>query len=177
MQQRDKKGHFIKTFTELSKKCEICGGEFKCKSKFKYETGRFCSKKCLGEFNSRNNAGKKPYEMSREVREKISKSKSGVSIWGGKRIVSWMIGDKNPNWQGNKVKYRELHHWIDKWKGSANHCELCGDASKHRYHWSNVDHKYKRVLEDYIQLCPKCHYKYDRDVLGCQRGRKKKEVI
>jgi hypothetical protein len=178
MKQRDPKtGHFVKTFNELIKKCEICSVDFLCKNIHKYKTGRFCSKKCLGKFNSVNKHGQKPYEMTEEIKDKIGKSKAGIAIWGGTRLVSWMIGDKNPNWQGDNVKYRELHHWIDQWNGKADHCENCGDKSKHRYHWANIDHKYKRVLEDYIQLCPKCHYKYDKDVLSCQRGRKKREVI
>lgn len=30
-----------------------------------------------------------------------------------------------------------------------------------QYQWANKDHKYRRVLEDYMRLCASCHQKYD----------------
>lgn len=39
-------------------------------------------------------------------------------------------------------------------------CSDCGEAKKTQ--WANVDHTYRRVLEDYIELCAKCHRLYDR---------------
>ena len=28
-------------------------------------------------------------------------------------------------------------------------------------HWANIDHKYRRNLDDWIGLCAKCHRRYD----------------
>ncbi|MFA5128568.1 MAG: NUMOD3 domain-containing DNA-binding protein [Patescibacteria group bacterium] len=74
-------------------------------------------------------------------------------------------GSKNYLWKGDLVGYRALHRWVQTWKGKADHCEACGDDKKYRnprhYQWANVDHKYRRVLEDYISFCVKCHKKFD----------------
>jgi len=53
------------------------------------------------------------------------------------------------------------------WKGKAKFCENCGKigekvGDRWNIDWANIDHKYRRVLEDYIGLCKKCHRKYDK---------------
>ena len=72
-----------------------------------------------------------------------------------------ITGMGNRLWKGDKVGYRALHDWINKWKGKANRCEMCGIKKRKRYQWANIDHKYKRVLDDYVSLCAKCHQEYD----------------
>lgn len=83
-----------------------------------------------------------------------------------KRLKNCLIavtGKNNVLWKGNNVGYKCLHDWVRKWKKTLDICEVCGnDKLKHRqYHWANIDHKYRRVLEDYIRMCVKCHRKYD----------------
>jgi hypothetical protein len=47
-------------------------------------------------------------------------------------------------------------------KGEPKKCEDCGTTDEKRvYHWSNIDHKYRRVLSDFRRLCPSCHKKFD----------------
>jgi hypothetical protein len=70
-------------------------------------------------------------------------------------------GKDNPNWLGDSVGYFALHEWVRKWKGKPQVCESCGTTEAKKYEWANVDHKYRRVLDDYIQMCTKCHRKYD----------------
>ena|SRR3990167_1339998 len=77
-------------------------------------------------------------------------------------IKKGTIGSKHNAWKGNLVSYSALHHWINDWKGKPQFCQNCGNH-KQRLHWANIDHKYRRVLEDYIALCPKCHAEYDKD--------------
>lgn len=75
------------------------------------------------------------------------------------------LGDKNHNWKGDDVKYRSLHHWVVTNLGQPTKCEHCdkdGLTGK-QIHWANKDHKYRRVLDDWIRLCPKCHGKYDKE--------------
>ena len=72
-------------------------------------------------------------------------------------------GKNNPAWKGNQVSYRALHHWIKRWKGSPSMCEVCCSPLKKKYEWANKDHKYSRVLDDYIRLCTSCHRKYDKN--------------
>lgn len=69
------------------------------------------------------------------------------------------VGKNAYQWKEN-VGYQTNHNWIRKWKGKANHCEHCGKV-KSRYEWANIDHKYKRNLEEYISLCSSCHKKHD----------------
>ena len=72
-------------------------------------------------------------------------------------------GNKHSEWKGDKVGYSGLHHWIIRWKGQPNTCEKCGKTglTGKKIHWANIDHKYRRVLDDYIRLCISCHQLYD----------------
>lgn len=83
------------------------------------------------------------------TKQKISKSRRGKNI-----------GENNYNWKGDKVGYFALHHWINRVKGKAKICEFCG-KEEGRLHWANINHLYRRCLEEYISLCPKCHKQYD----------------
>ncbi len=87
--------------------------------------------------------------ITQEHRENISKS---------------LRGDKNYQWKGDDVGYGSVHDWISKWKGTPKKCESCGTETAKKYEWANVNHKYRRVLEDYIRMCTKCHRKYDKDM-------------
>lgn len=80
----------------------------------------------------------------------------------------------------NKKKgYTATHDWVKKHKGQPDTCEGCGKSGfvSSKIHWANVDHKYNRVLNDYIRLCGKCHYTYDvnkglrKNNLGVYLGR------
>ena len=72
-------------------------------------------------------------------------------------------GDEHHNWQGDFTSYRSMHRWVVAHKGQPNTCEHCGknNLSERQIHWANIDHKYRRCLEDYIRLCAKCHKTYD----------------
>lgn len=73
-------------------------------------------------------------------------------------------GIKNWQWKGDNGSYGAIHNWVRKWKGRPNHCEVCGTTERRMYHWANIDHKYRRVLEDYISMCEPCHVRYDIDL-------------
>ena len=65
-------------------------------------------------------------------------------------------------WLGDKISIRGVHTWIERQKGKPQVCEHCGATRKEKWlHWSNIDHKYRRNLDDYISLCVPCHIKYD----------------
>jgi len=68
------------------------------------------------------------------------------------------------NWQGEKVNYRCLHKWLVNNLGQPKMCSSCftDGLTGHAIHWANIDHKYKRVLNNYIRLCAKCHKNYDK---------------
>ncbi len=71
-------------------------------------------------------------------------------------------GEKNGMWKGAKASYAAIHIWIVKWKGKPNICVDCNiTSSQKRIEWSNIDHKYKRILDNYVGRCISCHRKYD----------------
>lgn len=68
--------------------------------------------------------------------------------------------EKHYRWKGDNVSYSALHHWINKKLGHPFVCEHCG-KSEGRLEWANINHKYRRILEDWIRLCKSCHRKHD----------------
>jgi hypothetical protein len=119
------------------------GGQFKKGQKHKNPLKKGTHNSIKTEFKKGH---KRPEEWTKKQREKVSE-------------------EKNWQWKGENASYTAKHRWVIKWKGLANHCEVCGDDKKKVYHWANIDHKYRRVLEDYISACVSCHRKYDRDKL------------
>lgn len=71
--------------------------------------------------------------------------------------------EKHWNWKGEDVGYDALHDWIKRKLGQPTKCEECGKdgLTRHKIHWANVDHEYKRDLKDWLRLCSSCHRKYD----------------
>lgn len=41
-------------------------------------------------------------------------------------------------------------------------CEHCDTKTSVRYEWANISHQYKRDLDDWMELCKKCHMAYDK---------------
>jgi hypothetical protein len=70
------------------------------------------------------------------------------------------------NWKGEKVSYVGLHAWIRRKKGTPRKCELCGTIKAKKYEWANIDHKYKRDVNDYFRCCTSCHRTYDMEKNG-----------
>lgn len=64
-------------------------------------------------------------------------------------------------WKGDMVGYKNLHNWVYKNLGKAVWCSHC--MSTVTVQWANVSHEYKRDLNDWMQLCVKCHKKYDKN--------------
>lgn len=69
------------------------------------------------------------------------------------------IGERNPQWKGNKVSYGALHDYIKWHKPKKVLCEECG--IKTPYDISNIDGKYTRDLDSWRWLCRRCHMKSD----------------
>ena len=80
-----------------------------------------------------------------------------------KKMAESHRGERNYLWKGEKASYRVIHTWVQHWRGKPQFCEMCGkEKTKPKsISWANIDHKYRRVLDDYIALCSHCHKKYD----------------
>jgi hypothetical protein len=88
--------------------------------------------------------------------------------------VLW--GDDNPSWKGDNVKYCSLHQWLVRKKGKPSKCEHCGTTDIRRYQWANIDHKYRRNVDDFIRLCIPCHKKYDYGTGLAKKGGNKNPI-
>ena len=84
------------------------------------------------------------------------------AAWNKGKTYLAIAGAKNHMWK-KKPGYDAIHDWVIRWKGRPETCEVCGKTGlKGRWiHWANIDHKYRRVLDDYIRMCSKCHGQYD----------------
>lgn len=71
---------------------------------------------------------------------------------------------KNINWRGNNVGYYALHTWVIRKLGKASICHKCGSDKK--VQWANKSWEYKRDINDWIELCFKCHRIYDMQNWG-----------
>lgn len=69
---------------------------------------------------------------------------------------------KNHNWKGDGVGYFALHQWVYRRLGKAMECEVC--TSTVRVQWANKSGLYKRDLGDWLELCQKCHSRYDKQL-------------
>ena len=69
-------------------------------------------------------------------------------------------GKDNSEWKGDHVGYGALHSWVKRHKGKAKKCSFCGKANG-KIDWANIDGRYKRRLEDWFELCSRCHNQYD----------------
>lgn len=64
-------------------------------------------------------------------------------------------------WKGENVSNVGLHRWVRYWKGIPKKCQKCGTTKAKKFEWANIDHKYRRILKDYVRMCTSCHRNHD----------------
>ena len=104
--------------------------------------------------------------MPEKTKKKISETAIKLEVQKGKNNPMYgKLEEKSGHWKGDDVKYPGLHSWVTRRLGKPTKCEDCGEdgLSGKQIHWSNVDHKYHRAIEDWNRRCVKCHWKYDRE--------------
>lgn len=131
-----------------------CGNEFNAKMyHIKKGYGKFCSRACSFKWRSKGPEKRKPYNIRADNKG-----------WFGKRDP-WNKGIKSGqipgNFKGDSVGYDALHDWVSRHKGKATKCEHCGKTDG-RIEWANKSHDYLRDLNDWIPLCKKCHFAFDK---------------
>ena len=166
---------------EISK-CLDCGTN---KKDYRSKRCKLCSLK----ENGRNRKGKsivhsgsfkKGHRVPKRWRQKVSEARKGKIPWiKGKKhteeskkkmsqsLIGLNKGEKNYLWKGEKVSYRSLHAWVNRWLGKPTKCDFCGrDGLIGRMiHWANKSREYKRDLRDWLRLCRGCHTKYDKNII------------
>jgi hypothetical protein len=130
---------------------ELKGEEYKKKQKEYWEKNK---NKYLEIGRERAN---KYYQDHKEE----AKKKVNDRYHKNKKLIGRPIGEQHTNWKGKNASYASIHHWVRRHKGRPNKCELCGTMDKKHYDWMNVDHQYKRDLNDYVRVCRRCHRLYD----------------
>ena len=99
--------------------------------------------------------------MSEETKQKIREKRGNEDYFKKHKFK----GENHAHWKGEDASYISLHHWLYRELGQPDVCEFCkksGLSGRH-IHWANKSGEYKRNLEDWLRLCAKCHYHYDRD--------------
>ena len=132
--------------------CKNCGKEFRTFPCYiKEGRGIYCSIECRS----------KSQEFIKKIHTEAIHKKIGDKQRGKPRKS--ITGKKHYLWQGEQVKYRPLHAWVERHKGKPDTCEHCGKKGLkgRQIAWANKSGKYKRILSDWIRLCKKCHGAYD----------------
>lgn len=103
-------------------------------------------------------------KIPKTVRMKISAQLKGRKLSPETRYKMSLSrrDEKHYGWRGDKASYSAIHSWVLRKKGKPTHCSNCRATNTGRnIHWSNRDHRYRRVLDDFIALCASCHKYYD----------------
>lgn len=92
------------------------------------------------------------------------------SVPHSKEHIHKISGENNWNWKGGVSYIYTIHKWVKALKGRAKDytCEFC--RKNKAYDWSNIDHKYRKKLEDYRALCRGCHNKWDMQFNGRRKN-------
>lgn len=134
--------------------CDTCGKYYEKAAKY------FCSHQCRANsewLQKQISETKKGRHYSQDT-----EFKKGHIPWSKNKICPNLANENNSQWKGDKAGYVAIHIWVKHHKGQPQVCEHCGvTAEEKRLQWANVDHKYCRNLNDYIQLCSSCHKLYD----------------
>lgn len=112
------------------------------------------TRKMLTEKAKKTIANETPEKRAERIRKAINNRKTGFG-------ENHKRGKEHHAWKETGLGYTNTHKWINKVKPRTGICEICGLKRKTEY--SNVDHKYRRVIKDYMELCKKCHNKWELD--------------
>jgi hypothetical protein len=172
----NKKGQFLKgdpphnkgKKRKIIKHCLYCNDEFITNR----DKARFCSRSCFSKksighpFFGGTNKGMH-WKIKDTSKMRLSRIGKKHTEEAKRKMGKTKIAEKNPEWKGDEAGYSSIHNWVRRWKKIPEYCEFCGkEGKKNGRNWNiqqaNIDHNYRRVLDDYIALCDSCHKKYDR---------------
>ena len=97
--------------------------------------------------------------MSDEAKKKISQSLLGKT------------GSLARNWKGKKAGYVAIHLWVKKTKTKIGKCSnpRCRHKNPKRFEWASISRKWRRDVNDYVELCPSCHRIFDINKLTLEQ--------
>lgn len=130
-----------------------------CKKVFNSSSSKskYCSSSCFGKVNHPKgiqawNKGLKGthFSPSTEFKKGITPKNSVIFV------------SKEKRFKGTLKEYKALHYRITKLLGRPTKCEKCHRENLKRYHWANVSGNYIEARDDWMRLCPRCHYYFDK---------------
>jgi len=135
--------------------CGLCGKQiYSLPSAISRNKGKFCSHSCRAKSYY-------PNHLKSFSGGTIARSAGRNALLRFARDVR-EDGSKHARWKGDSVKYGALHGWVVTHKGKPSKCEICGTTdSGERYEWANVNHQYRRNLDDFVRMCVTCHRIFD----------------
>ncbi|SRR6266851_2158425 len=141
-----------KRIYKLVLKICCCGKQFETSENLvAIGKGKFCSKSCMYANRSRRFGYKR-------VDKGINPS------WfkpGHVSVATFPEGYRPANFKVEDFGYDTLHDWVRRHRGKPIKCEHCDSTAN--LQWANKSWEYKRELDDWLELCSRCHSKYDRD--------------
>ena len=126
--------------------CIHCKKETKIPA-YRSQSFKYCSRTCKHDAMKGRATWNKGVKYSEDLKKKL-------------KMDGLLIGRGYFKGKITKINYRTIHYWVRTSKEYPDACSSCKKKSK-RLEWSNVDHKYRLSLDDYIALCKPCHTKYD----------------
>jgi len=162
-------------------KCQNCGNEFKTSHK----NSKNCSRKCYAEsmkgirppvFFTSETAKKYGFKKGNKYGFKKGYNpwnkgkKTGIAPMKGKKHSRESIlkirensvkGENSVHWKED-ISYIGIHAWVVRTLGKPKKCSKCGIDEDKRYHWHNISGEYKREIDDWVRLCPKCHKSFHK---------------
>lgn len=131
---------------KMTAKCQVCNKTFEYYSSD--HAGKYCSRKCWSTVSIKN------------LKDRFLGLKHKAETIGKMKVAQ--VGEIHHSWKGEQTGYTAIHKWVERHKGKPSECVKCGNTAPDvKYEWANIDHKYKRNLDDYIRLCCACHREYD----------------
>lgn len=82
-----------------------------------------------------------------------------ISEKGLENLKNTKLGDKNPNWKGNKVSIPGVHDYIRYRLPRPEKCQCCNEG--YPIDLANISQKYQRDISDWEWLCRRCHMTKD----------------
>lgn len=111
-----------------------------------------------------NSEAQKGKTLTAEHKQKIGAARVGQvlkpqSTEHKRKLAETQTGEASYAWQGDEIGYNGLHKWVARHKERTSVCTHCGTHG--RTHFANVSGDYLRDVDDFIELCVRCHTEFD----------------
>jgi len=151
-----------KKISDFQKGNKWCLGKKQTKEHIEKRVSKLIGQKRTEETKINIGKANKGKKRTKEMKKMMSEIQKGIKNLGRfKNGHLGIVGEKHYLWKGKFAGYIALHTWVSRWKGKISKCEICGTKSAKKFEWANIDHTYKRNLDDYMRMCTSCHRNYD----------------